>query len=155
MVNYFTILYLFCHTSTWIRHRYTRFPILNPPPSSCSPYHPSGSSQCTSPKHPVSCMKPGLVIHFIYDIKHVSMALSQIIPSSPSPTESKRMFYNSVSRLLSRLQGYYYHLKKKSYICISIQYWYFSFWITSLYIIGSSFIHLIRNDSNILFLMAE
>ena len=24
----------------------------------------------TSPKHPVSCMKPGLVIHFIYDIKH-------------------------------------------------------------------------------------
>ena len=27
------------------------FPILNPPPS---PYHPSGSSQCTSPKHPVS-----------------------------------------------------------------------------------------------------
>ena len=26
------------------------FPILNPPPS---PYHPSGSSQCTSLKHPV------------------------------------------------------------------------------------------------------
>ena len=30
------------------------FPILNPPPS---PYHPSGSSQCTSPKHPVSCIE--------------------------------------------------------------------------------------------------
>ena len=30
------------------------FPTLNPPPS---PYHPSGSSQCTSPKHPVSCIK--------------------------------------------------------------------------------------------------
>ena len=27
---------------------------LLPPPS---PYHPSGSSQCTSPKHPVSCFK--------------------------------------------------------------------------------------------------
>ena len=25
-----------------------------------SPYHPSGSSQCTSPKHPVSCIEPGL-----------------------------------------------------------------------------------------------
>ena len=24
--------------------------------------HPSGSSQCTSPKHPVSCIKPGLAI---------------------------------------------------------------------------------------------
>ena len=23
-----------------------------------SPYHPSGSSQCTSPKHPVSCIEP-------------------------------------------------------------------------------------------------
>ena len=31
---------------------------LLPPPS---PYHPSGSSQCTSPKHPVSCIKTGLV----------------------------------------------------------------------------------------------
>ena len=28
-----------------------------PPPS---PYHPSGSSQCSSPKHPVSCIKPRL-----------------------------------------------------------------------------------------------
>ena len=27
-----------------------------------SPYHPSGSSQCTSPEHPVSCIEPGLAI---------------------------------------------------------------------------------------------
>ena len=32
-----------------------------PPPS---PYHPSGSSQGTSPKHPVSCIKPRLAIHY-------------------------------------------------------------------------------------------
>ena len=25
-----------------------------------SPYHPSGLSQCTSPKHPVLCIEPGL-----------------------------------------------------------------------------------------------
>ena len=36
---------------------------LLPPPS---PYHPSGSSQCTSPKHPVSCIEPGLATCFIY-----------------------------------------------------------------------------------------
>ena len=36
---------------------------LLPPPF---PYHPSGSSQCTSPKHPVSSIKPGLAIHFIF-----------------------------------------------------------------------------------------
>ena len=62
-----------------------------PPPSL---YHPSGSSQCTSPKHPVSCLEPGLAIHFIYDIIHVSMPFSQIIP--PSPSESKRLFYTSL-----------------------------------------------------------
>ena len=41
------------------------------------------------------------------------------------------------------------------YMCISILYWCFSFWLTSLCIIGSSFIHLIRTDSNIFLLMAE
>ena len=85
------------------------FPILNPPPS---PYHPSGSSQCTSPKHSVSCVKPGLVTHFIHDITHVSMPFSQIFPPSPSPTESIRLFYTSVSLLMSRIQGYCYHLSK-------------------------------------------
>ena len=76
------------------------FPILNPLPPP-SPYHPSGSSKCTSPKHPVSCIEPGLVIHFLYDITHVSVPFSQIIPPSLSPTESKRLFYRSVSLLLS------------------------------------------------------
>ena len=80
-----------------------------PPPS---PYHPSGSSQCTSPRHPVSCIEPGLVICFIYDIIHVSMPFAQMIPPSPSPTESKRLFYTSVSLLLSLIWGYRYHLSK-------------------------------------------
>ena len=82
---------------------------LLPPPSPC---HPSESSQCTSPKHPVYFIEPGLATCFIYDIIHVSMPLSQIIPPSPSPTESKRLFYTSVSLLLSRIQGYCYHLSK-------------------------------------------
>ena len=85
------------------------FPILNSPPS---PYHPSGSSQCNSPKHPVSCIKPGLATRSVYDIIHISMPFSQIIPPSPSPTESKRLFYTLVSLLLSRIQGYCYHLSK-------------------------------------------
>ena len=79
-----------------------------------SPYHPSGSSQCTSPKHPVSCIEPGLATRSIYDIIRISMPFSQIFPPSPSPspTESKRLFYTSVSLLLSRIQGYCYHLFK-------------------------------------------
>ena len=55
-----------------------------PPPSL---YHPSGSSQCTSPKHPVSCIEPGLAIHFLYDIIHVSMPFSKSIPPSQSPKD--------------------------------------------------------------------
>ena len=54
---------------------------LLPPPS---PYHLPGPSQCTSPKHPVSCIEPGLASRFIHDILHVSMPLSQIFPPSPS-----------------------------------------------------------------------
>ena len=86
-------------------------PILNPPPST-SPHHPSGSFQCTSPKHPVSCIEPGLATRFIHDVTHVSMPFSQIFPPSPSPTESVRLFYTSVSLLLSSTQGYCYHLSK-------------------------------------------
>ena len=56
---------------------------LLPPPS---PYHPSGSSQCTRSKYPVSCIKPGLAIRFLYDIIHVSMTFSQI--TSPPPQQS-------------------------------------------------------------------
>ena len=82
---------------------------LLPPPS---PYPPSGSSQCTSPKHPVSCIEPGLVTRFIHDIIHVSMPFSQISPPSPSPTKSIRLIYTSVSLLLSHTQGYCYHLSK-------------------------------------------
>jgi len=155
-----------------------------PPPS---PYHPSGSSQCTSPKHPVSCIEPGLVIHFLYDIIHVSMPFSQIMPPSPSPTESKRLFYTSVSLLLSHIQGYCYHLSKfHIYVLVYCIGWWtgrpgvlqfmgvqrvghdwvtelnwtdpilvFFFWLTSLCIIGSSFIHLIRNYSNVFFIMAK
>ena len=40
------------------------------------------------------------------------MPFSQIIPPSPSSTESNRLFYTSVSLLLSRIQDYRYHLSK-------------------------------------------
>ena len=151
------------------------------------------------------------------------MPFSQIIPPSLSPTESKRLFYTSVSLLLSHLQGYHYHLSKFhiyelvyslerlwcwqglgargegdgrgsdgwmasltqwTWVWVNyrswwwtgkpgmlrfmasqrvvhdwatdlILYWCFPFWLTSVCIIGSNFIHLIRIDSNIFFLMAE
>ena len=41
------------------------------------------------------------------------------------------------------------------YMCVNILYWCFSFLLISLCIIRSSFIHLIRTDSNVFFLIAE
>ena len=69
-------------------------------------------NSCTSPKHPVSCIEHRLAICFLPDSIHVSMPFSQIIPPSPSPTESKSPFYTSVSLLLSCIEGYHYHLSK-------------------------------------------
>ena len=93
------------------------FPILNPPLTSLPipslwviPVHQPQAS-CTR-------IEPRLVINFLYNIIHISMLFSKIIPPSPSPTDSKRLFYTSVSLLLSHLQGYHYHLSKfHLYIC--------------------------------------
>ena len=101
--NYFTILWWFLPyihmNQLWVymcSPYWTSLPL--PFPS-----HPSGSSQCTSPEQPVSCIKPGLVIYFTYDNIHVSMLFSQIMQPWPSPTESNSLFFTSVSLLLSRI----------------------------------------------------
>ena len=99
---------IYQHESSTGTHVSPSWTLLPPP----SPYHPSGSSQCTSPKHLVSCVEPGLATRFIFDITHASMPFSQIIPPSSSPTESKRLFYTSISILLPHIQGYCYHLSK-------------------------------------------
>ena len=67
---------------------------LLPPPS---PYHPSGSSQYTSPKHPVSCIEPGLATRFTY--------FNAILPNHPTLSLSHRVqktvLYISVSFAVS------------------------------------------------------
>ena len=131
-----------------------------PPPS---PSHSSGSSLCTSPKHlyHASNLDWQFVSHMLftcicylhaYVILHVSPISSRPCPLSQSPKDC------SIHLCLFCCLAYRVILTiflNSVYICISIVYWCFSFWITSLCIIGCSFIHLIRTDSNVFFLMAE
>ena len=78
------------------------FPFLNAPSTSLPITIPLGHPSATAP----SILYPALNLDWRFisyiDIIHVSMPFSQIIPPSPSPTESKRLFYTSVSLLLSR-----------------------------------------------------
>ena len=65
-------------------------------------------------------------------------------------TEPKSLFFISVSLLLSCIQGHHYCLSK-FHIQVSIYCIIFFLLTTSLCIIGSSFIYLIRTDSNAFF----
>ena len=130
------------------------FPILNPPshfpPHTIPLGHPSAPAPITL--YHASNLDWRFISHMIiYRFQCHSPKSSHTLPLP----ESKRLFYISVSLLLSRIQGYHYHPSKFHIYAFSVLYWCFSFWLTSLCIIGSSFIHLIRTDSNVFFLMAE
>ena len=71
---------------------------LLPPPS---PYHPSGSSQCTSPKHPVLCIEPGLLIRFLYDIVQPS-EWEKIIANEAMDKQLISKIYKQILQLNSR-----------------------------------------------------
>ena len=44
----------------------------------------------------VSCIEPGLVIHFLYDIMHVSMPFSQIIPPFSHRVQKTVLYIDNV-----------------------------------------------------------
>ena len=121
--NYLTILCWFCHTSTCIHHRNTRVPHPEPPsllpPDTIPLGHPSAPAP--SIQYHVSNLDwrfSSYVILYMFQCHSPKSSLPL-----PSPTESKRLFYTSMSLLLSHIQGY-------PYIRVSILYWCFSFWLT-------------------------
>ena len=104
----FTILYWFCHTSTCIRH-------------GCTHVHPPLTS-LTIPSFqviPVHQPQASCILHRTWTgdsfLIWYYTCFNAILPNHsppPSPTESKRLFYTSVSLLLSLIQGCHYHLSK-------------------------------------------
>ena len=90
----------FCHTQTWISHRYTYIPSLLKTPSHLSPFHSSRLSQRLSLnwiEFPVSHNKFSLSIYFIYGNMYVSVLFSQFIPPSAYSYVHKSVFYVCVS----------------------------------------------------------
>ena len=106
----------FSHTSKWISHGGTCVPPSKTllPPASLP--HPSGLLQSTSFECPASCIKLALVIYFTYGNIHVSMLVSHIVSPSPFPTESKSLYFTSVSFLLSFMSGHCYHFLNSIYM---------------------------------------
>ena len=89
----------FCHTLKWNRHGFTCVP--HPDHPSHLPLHPIPLGLPSAPGPSACLMHPtwaGDLFHL--DNIHVSMLFSWNIPPSPSPTESKRLFYTSVSLFL-------------------------------------------------------
>ena len=111
-----------------------------------SPPHPSGLSQSTGFGCPAPCAELALVLCLTYGNVRVSVLLPQITPRSPSPTESKSLFFTSVSPFVALHVGSLVPSFYIPYTCINIQYLSFSFWLISLCIIDSRFIDLIRTD---------
>ena len=75
----------FCHTSTWISHRYTyvSLPWTSLPPPILSRL--SRLPQCTRFELAASHGKFLLAVYFTYDNVYVSVLLSQFVPPSPFP----------------------------------------------------------------------
>ena len=123
------------------------FPILNPLPLG----HPSAPAP--SIQYRASNLDWRLISYMILYMFHChSPTSSHPLPLPQSPKDCsihQCLFCCLVYRVIVTI------ILNSIYICVSILYWCFSFWLTSLCIIGSSFIHLIRTDSNVFFLMAE
>ena len=101
-------MYWFYHTSTWIRHGCTCVPNLEPrshlPPHIIPLGHPSAPAP--SFLYPASNLDWRFISYMILYMFQCRYPKSS---PAPSPTESKRLFYTSVSLLLSRIQSYRYH----------------------------------------------
>ena len=132
-----------------------------PPPGSCPPL--TSTSRCLVFSMALltvcsvicslacfCCPHPGRLPQLLHNS---TGNLSPCSPLYPSPGTTRGTWWALVLFFL-----FSFYLFIFSFIFISwrlITYWSLSFWLTSLCVMGSSFIHLIRTDSNAFFLMAE
>ena len=131
-----------CHTSAWISHKY-----MYVPPSDDPPHRTPLGCHRTWVELPISHSQFSLAICFTYGSVYVSMLLSRFVPFCASPTVSTSLLSMSASPLLPSKQVHQYLLSRFHIHVLNIQFLSFSFCLTLLGIIGSTFIHPIRIDS--------
>ena len=98
--NYFIILWWLLQYINMNQTQAHVCPPIHKPHLPLSPSHTSALSRSTGFKCPASCIKLALVIYFTYGNIHVSLLFFHIILPLPAPTESKSLFFTSVSLLL-------------------------------------------------------
>ena len=120
----------FCHTAVWISPEYKCIPSLlhlPPPHPHPTPRGPHGALSWA----PCSSSFP-LAVCFTHGKVYISVLLLTL----------------SFHPLLPLLCPQVHSLHLRLYICVSIWYLFFSFWLSSLCITGSRFVHLNSTDSN-------
>ena len=148
-------MYWFCHLSKWICHRYTCVP--HPESSSLLPPYTILLGRPSAPAPSIQYRASNLdwqIISYmiLYIFQRHSPKTSHPLPLPQSPKDCsiyQCLFCCLVYRVIATI------FLNSIYMLVSILYWCFSLWLTSLCIIGSSFIHLIRTDSKVFFLMDE
>ena len=130
------------------------FPILDPLPPP-APSHSSGSSQCTSREHlsHASNLDWRSVSYMVIYYTCSNAILSDLPTLAFSHRVQKTILYICVSFAVSHI--WLSLPSSKFHMYVLVYYIGVFLCLTSLSIIGSSFIHLIRTDSNVFFLMAE
>ena len=144
----------FCHTSRRISHRYTHVPSLPdfPPP----PSPPQPSACCRAPVWVpwVTQQIPTGHVFYIRYCKFPCYSLHLPFCLLSFHHVHRSVLHVCLSTAALRINSSVPSLQIPC-ICVSIWYLSFSFWLTSLCIICSSFVHLIRTDPDAFLSMAE
>ena len=143
----------FCHTLIWISHGCTCVPHPDPPshfpPHAIPQGHPSTSALSTlSHASNLDWQSVSHMVIYMFQCCFLKSSHPCLLPESPKVCSLHLCLFCCLTyRVIVTIF--------LNSICVNILYWCFSFWLTLLCIIGSSFIHLIRTDSNAFFLIAE
>ena len=146
-------LVVFCHTSTRIIHRSTHVPSLQTSLPSPTPPFSLWQSPCLSSLSHTANSHWLCFTHGILNF-YVTVSIHLPLPPPLLPLVHRSVLYACFSTAALKINSSVPSLQIP-YICVSVRYLYFSFWLTSLCMMGSSFVHLIRTDSNSFLFMAE